>query len=184
MSEEEIIKGCIKQKEKHQRALYDRYAGKMLMVCLRYAKSHEEAEDILQEGFIAIFENIRKFRFEGSFEGWMRRIMVNTALKAYHKYRFHNEQVELPDYDTHFEDPNAVWLLSTKELLHMISQLPDGYRIVFNMYAIEGFSHKEIAQKLDITESTSRSQLLKARKMLQRQINLQELRSECLRKII
>lgn len=179
-----MIKGCMRHKSEHQRALYDQYAGKMFLVCLRYAKSHEEAEDILQEGFVAVFDNIHKFRFEGSFEGWMRRIIVNTALKTYHKQRFHNEQVELPDYDTHFEDPQAVWMLSTQELLQMIAELPDGYRVVFNMYAIEGFSHKEIAETLDISESTSRSQLLKARKMLQRRINFQEQRSEWLRKII
>jgi RNA polymerase sigma-70 factor (ECF subfamily) len=184
MTEKEIIKGCLKDKEASQRALYDRYAGKMYMICLRYAKSREEAEDILQEGFVAIFDNIKKFRSEGSFEGWMRRIMVNTALKTYHKQRFHNEQLELSDYDTHFEDPQAVAMLSTKELLELISALPDGYRLVFNLYAIEGYSHKEIADKLGISESTSRSQLLKARKMLQRRINHQEASTACLRKII
>ena len=137
------------------------------MVCRRYARHHMEAEDILQDAFVKVFRNLEKFEQRGSFEGWIRRIVVNTALKNIDKKSFANEQIG-GDLD---HDPGAIpsvySTLGAEDLLQVIAQLPEGYRIVFNLYAIEGYSHKEIADMLDIGESTSRSQLVKARKMLQ-----------------
>lgn len=129
-----------------------------------------EAEDILQEAFIKVYDNVAKFQFKGSFEGWIRRIVINTALKNYQKSSFQKERIGLEDYDDRPIEPEAISLLQEEELLDLIEQLPDGYRVVFNLYAVEGYSHKEIAEMLGIGESTSRSQLVKARKMLKDRI--------------
>ena len=143
----------------------------MLYVCRRYATDDNEAEDMVQEGFIRLFNNLDKFRNTGPFEGWVRCIFVNTAIKYYHHERQHNN-VQTMEMATAFESNDAGILnaLSTGELLGLLSELPDGYRVVFNLYAIEGYSHAEIAKVLDIQESTSRSQLVKARKMLQTKV--------------
>ncbi len=171
MSEEELINGCIQEDRASQYALYKTYAGKMLAVCHRYARTDLEAEDILQEGFIKVFDNISKFRGNGSFEGWIRRIMVNTALKMYRKSSFKNETIGIAeDYDMP-EDATVLEKISQGELMKMVQGLPEGYRIVFNLYAIEGFSHAEIAETLGVNEGTSRSQLAKARKWLQKKVN-------------
>jgi len=129
-----------------------------------------EAEDVLQDAFIKIFRNLEKFEGKGSFEGWMRRIVVNTALKNYNKSSFKKERIGLEDYQEASMDPDVISSLYKEELLKVIEELPNGYRVVFNLYVIEGFSHREIAQELKIQESTSRSQLVKARKMLQSKI--------------
>lgn len=150
-----------------QRDLYERFAGKMYAVCLRYARNREDAADILQEGFLKVFTKLDQFQFQGSFEGWVRRVMVNTALRAYQKQRFEFEQTgyeRLPEMPI---DPDAMALLSEAELLNLVRQLPDGYRAVFNLVAIEGYSHAEAATLLGIQESTSRSQLTKARRQLE-----------------
>lgn len=144
-----------------------RYSGKMLAVCLRYTRHRMEAEDILQDAFIKVFDNISKFEFKGSFEGWIRRIVINTALKNYSKKSFKQEQIGLENQPELPLEPEIYSNLQEEELLRLINQLPDGYRVVFNLYAVEGYSHKEIADLLGIQESTSRSQLVKARKMLQ-----------------
>ena len=177
MTDKELIQGCIREHKASQKALFERYAGKMMTVCLRYARHRLEAEDILQEGFIKVFDNLARFEFRGSFEGWVRRIMINTALKNYNKSSFQKERIGLQDYQHGSADP-AVWgHLSEEEIMKLVQSLPDGYRAVFNLYAIEGFSHKEIAEMLEIGESTSRSQLVKARKMLQKQLlKLQKIR--------
>ena len=154
--------------------MYDRYAGKMYAVCLRYARSSADAADILQEGFVKVFTKIDQFHFQGSFEGWVRRIMVNTALRTYQRQRFDLEQSgyeRMPDAPV---DPDAIATLSEQELLALIAKLPDGYRMVFNLVAVEGFSHAEAAEMLGIQESTSRSQLTKARRWLVEQVNAQE----------
>ena len=174
MTEEELIHGCIKEDKASQYALYKQYAGKMLAVCMRYSRSRMEAEDILQEGFVKVFDNISRFRGNGSFEGWIRRIMVNTALKLYRKNCFKNEQVGIDDGYDKPEDAMVVDRMSEKELLRMVETLPDGYKIVFNLYAIEGFSHAEIAETLHVNEGTSRSQLAKARKWLQKQVTVSQ----------
>ena len=139
----------------------------MLAVCLRYTRHRMEAEDILQDAFIKVFDNISKFEFKGSFEGWIRRIVINTALKNYSKKSFKQEQIGLENQPELPLEPEIYSNLEEEELLRLINQLPDGYRVVFNLYAVEGYSHKEIADLLGIQESTSRSQLVKARKMLQ-----------------
>ena len=170
MTERELIEGCIREDRKCQRELFTRYAGKMLTVCRRYARHQMEAEDILQDAFIKVFDNIAKFQFKGSFEGWVRRVVVNTALKNYQKSSFQKERIGLEPYDDRPLEPTAISHLQEEELLKLINNLPDGYRVVFNLYVIEGYSHKEIADTLEIGESTSRSQLVKARKMLKDQI--------------
>ncbi|MBR9922739.1 MAG: sigma-70 family RNA polymerase sigma factor [Bacteroidetes bacterium] len=170
MTERDLIKGCIREDRECQLEVFQRYSGKMLSVCLRYARHRMEAEDILQDAFIKVFDNLEKFQFKGSFEGWIRRIVVNTALKNYQKSSFQKERIGLEDYEDQPMEPVALSNMGEKELLKLIQALPDGYRQVFNLYVIEGYSHKEIADKLSIGESTSRSQLVKARKILKNQI--------------
>lgn len=172
MDYRDIIKQCLKGNRKAQKALFEQFAPKMLYLCRRYAVDEHEAQDMTQEGFIRLFGNLDKFRNTGSFEGWVRRIFVNTAIKYYHHERHHNG-VAAMDVVTAFEndEPGILNALSERELLGLLSELPDGYRVVFNLYAIEGYSHAEIAELLHIQESTSRSQLVKARKMLQIKVN-------------
>ena len=138
----------------------------MYAVCLRYARNSEDAQDILQDGFVRAFEKLGQFRGEGSFEGWIRRIMIHTALRAYQRRRFEFEKDTLEDSPDPGTAPEALSRLSEAELLELIARLPDGYRVIFNLVAIEGYSHTEVAEALDIQESTSRSQLTKARKWL------------------
>jgi len=170
LNEHELIRGCLRGSAQCQRDLYERFAGKMYAVCLRYARTREDAADILQEGFLKVFSKLGQFQFQGSFEGWVRRVMVNTALRAYQKQRFEFEQSgyeRLPDMPV---EPDAVAMLSATELLDLVRQLPDGYRAVFNLVAIEGYSHAEAANLLGIQESTSRSQLTKARRHLEEEV--------------
>lgn len=176
MTDKQLIKGCINGEKEYQKALFQKYAGKMLTVCRRYARHEMEAEDLLQDTFIKVFNNINKYNFKGSLEGWIRRIAINTALKNYKKHSVQKERIGLSEYDDRAVAPSAISKLSEEELLKLIAELPNGYKVVFNLYAIEGFSHKEIAAALDIQESTSRSQLVKARKLLQQKIiNLQKI---------
>ena len=170
MNLEEILAGCIRKERASQIELFKRFSGKLLTVCIRYTRHRMEAEDILQDAFIKIFKNLEKFEGKGSFEGWMRRIVVNTALKNYNKSSFQKERIGIEDYEGGSMEPTVISDLQEEEILKLVSQLPDGYRMVFNLYIIEGFSHREIAEQLKIQESTSRSQLVKARKMLQSQI--------------
>jgi RNA polymerase sigma-70 factor (ECF subfamily) len=170
VTEKELVKGCLKENQHCQQEVFRLYAGKMLSLCMRYARHRMEAEDILQDAFVKVFDNISKFQGKGSFEGWIRRIVINTALKNYRKKSNRNEQIGLEHHIDIPKDPTVYAQLNEEELLRLVAKLPDGYRLVFNLYAIEGFSHKEIAKMLNIQESTSRSQLVKARKMLQQQI--------------
>ncbi len=141
-----------------------------MSVCLRYAKEYSEAEDILQEGFIKVYANLKSFRHEGSFEGWVRRIMVTSALKYLRKARPTQEITAAEEYRESSDLPDAIAHLGEQEIIKLISNLPDGYRAVFNLYVIEGYKHQEIANLLSIEESTSRSQLVKARKWLQEKV--------------
>ncbi len=176
MTEYELIKGCIKQDSACQRLLFEQYAGKMMTVCLRYAHDSMEAEDMLQEGFIRVFNYIGQFKFEGSFEGWLRRVVVNTALKHLQKKRLSFTEINDNNQQAPRLESYAYSNLGEEELMKLITQLPAGYRTIFNLNIIEGYSHEEIAKMLDIQPSTSRSQLVKARKMLQNQIlNLQKI---------
>lgn len=166
MSDEELIKGCIKGKENYQYETYKRFAPKMFGVCLRYCANRDEAQDVLQDGFIKVFNKIDTFKFTGSFEGWIRKIMINTALRnKYIHFRTHElnnlEFVEHPSVDEKITSD-----LSYSYLMKLVDELPQGYKIVFNMFAIEGYSHREISEMLNIQEATSRSQYLRARKML------------------
>ncbi len=173
ISDDEIIKGCIDGDKKFQRLLYEKYASVMLGVCIRYFRDIEEAEDALQEGFIKVYTNIDKFRFEGSFEGWIRRIMINTALNYYRsnlKHYFHSDVEDREDKIDFDKDFNQDFYV--EDLLKIVRDLPPGYQMIFNLFEIEGYSHKEIAEQLNISKNTSKSQLLKARKLLQKKLAL------------
>ncbi len=167
---ESLLDGCRKGDRKAQESLYATVAPRMMAVCMRYARDSAEAEDILQMGFVKVFGKLSEFRNKGSFEGWIRRIMVNTAIEVYRRNlrSVKSEDIEeVYDYSQSTFDMNG---LEVKDLLKMIRQLPAGYRLVFNLYAIEGFSHKEIADQLNITEGTSKSQLSRARAVLKERI--------------
>ena len=170
MKEKEMIEGALRGEARCQRALFDRYAPLLMAVCQRYCRNQAEAEDVLQDSFIRIFDKLHTYGFQGSFAGWARRLCVNVALKTYQRKRFTMEQSGLDNLPEHGSDPTAFAKLGEEELLALVQNLPDGYRIVFNLYAIEGYSHKEIGQRLGIQEASSRSQLLKARKLLQQQV--------------
>ena len=172
MTEDELIKGCIRDEAACQKEVFDRYASRMLGVCHRYARSSADAEDILQDSFIKVFGKIKQFKSEGSFEGWIRKIVVNTAIKKYSLTRYNKELVgyEVNDNLQPAAEPVAYGHLTEKDLMGLINNLPDGYRLIFNLYVIEGYQHDEIAEVLGIQPGTSRSQLVKARTMLQKQI--------------
>jgi RNA polymerase sigma factor (sigma-70 family) len=167
-----IIKGCLAGDRRDQELLYRRHSSKLYAVCLQYSGNDEEARDILQEGFIKIFENLKNYKHEGSFEGWMRRIVVNTALE---KFRSRHNLFRVDDIDNISEpeaepDTEDYSGLEAVDLLYIIRELPPKYRMVFNLYAIEGYSHKEIGGMLNISEGTSKSNLSRARIILQRKV--------------
>ncbi len=168
--EYELIRGCINQDARCQRMLFDKYAGRMMSVCLRYANDTMEAEDMIQDAFIKVFQYIGQFKFEGAFEGWIRRIVVNTAIRHLEKKKLHFKDIDDNSQNTPKIEAQAYNHLGEEDLLKLINQLPDGYRLVFNLNVVEGYSHEEIAEMLNIQAGTSRSQLVKARKMLQHQI--------------
>jgi len=173
MLEENIVNKCIQGDRVAQERLYAFYASRTYGICLRYTNSTFEAEDILQDAFIKIFSRLGSFNMEGSFDGWIKRIVVNTAIDHYNANNKKNNHLHLEileDYDIEFVPGSTD--LHEEDLLIMLSKLPQGYKIVFNLYAIEGFSHKEIAQMLNISEGTSKSQLSKARKHLQSLLHL------------
>jgi RNA polymerase sigma factor (sigma-70 family) len=166
--EDELIKGCLRRDSNAQRQLYDTFSSKMYSICYRYVKDSMEAEDILVTAFMKVFDKIGQFKSEGSFEGWIRRIVVNEALTYLRRHRSMYLETELEQAD---REPDYSMLsdhLEAEDLLNMIKELPTGYRIVFNMYAIDGYSHKEIADHLGISENTSKSQLSRARTYLQK----------------
>jgi len=170
-NEQLLLKECLNNNPKACKVFYEKYASKMLGVLIRYAKNTMEAEDMLQEGFIRVFQNLEKFRYEGSLEGWVRRIMINTAINFYKSNLKHNQHIDIDNVShTGSLSVNAVDSLSLKQLLQIVQSLPEGYKMVFNLYIIEGYSHKEIAGLMGISESTSKSQLSRARKVLQRKI--------------
>jgi len=172
LTESELIKGCIREDAACQKELFNRYASRMLGVCHRYARNNADAEDILQDAFIKVFNKLGQFKSEGSFEGWIRRIVVNTALKKYTLTRYSKEITgyEITESSSSQAEPPAYGHLTEKDLLVLINNLPDGYRIIFNLHVIEGYQHDEIAEMLGIQAGTSRSQLVKARNLLQKQL--------------
>ncbi len=181
LTEEELLEGCRRGKSSAQRGLYDRLAPKMLGVCLRYIKDREEAEHVMIGGIVKVFEKLEQFKSEGSFEGWVRRIIVNDCLMYLRKNR--NMSLET-DIDSASDTLNLSIMedtLDQADLLKLIGELPVGYRTVFNLYAIEGYNHAEIAKQLEISENTSKSQLSRARKWLQ--TKLAEIENEIENKI-
>lgn len=171
MEQEELIEKCLKKNRKAQNLLYNRYVQKMYGVCLRFAKDKMEADDICQDGFIKVFNNLKTFRHEGSLEGWIRRTMINTAINYYKKsskYAYDQDIADLEISGANAESP--IDRISAMELAELIQQLPDGYRMVFNLSIIEGYTHKEIGDMLNISENTSKSQLSRARVALQKLI--------------
>ncbi len=164
----ELVQLCLKENAPAQKRLYELFASKMNGVCYRYARNGEDARDILQEGFIKVFTRLKSFKGDGPLEAWIRRIMVNTALdfiKARSKNLFDDE--EKIDVKNHATNPEVMNKLQSEDLVNCISKLPEGFKAVFNLYAIEGFSHKEVGELLGITESTSRSQYTRARTKLE-----------------
>ncbi|MCX7863077.1 MAG: RNA polymerase sigma factor [Bacteroidales bacterium] len=152
--------------------LYNQYSRKMYGVCLRYARNADDAKDILHDGFLKVFKCLHEYKGTGSFEGWIRRIMVHTAINT---YRLYNSRWFFIEDNTEIDTPDEITIednISYEELIKHINALPDGYRIVFNMYVIEGYKHQEIAQMLGISESTSKTQLLKARKLLTKRLGV------------
>lgn len=171
VQEEKIIEGCKKGDRRSQKEFYDRFAPKMMAICLRYMGDKETAVDVLQEGFLTVFSKLDTYSGEGSLEGWVRKIFVNTALMSLRKNDVLKESEDIESaWSLTSDDISAVQNLSYKELIRIISGLPAGFRTVFNMYVIEGYSHKEIAEELGISETTSRSQLQRARTLLQSKI--------------
>jgi len=172
MEEIQLIKKCKKNNRNAQKYLYDTYSPVLFGICIRYSDNINDAEDILQEGFIKIFSYINNFEGKGSFEGWLKRIMVNTAITFYHKnlkHRYHADIGEVQEVDfkySNFSESD----FTQEELLNVIKKIPQGYKTVFNMYAIEGYKHKEIAEILGIDVNTSKSQYHRAKKAIQERL--------------
>ena len=169
MSLEKLIKDCAKQDVKAQEQIYRLYAGKLFGLCLKYSRNKQEAEDNLQDAFITIFEKIHQYKHKGSFEGWMKRIVINTALQKYRdKKILHivHDQIEDEAVTVDIDDSK----FSLDELLNLIQELPNQYRLVFNLYVMDGYSHKEIAEELLISEGTSKSNLSRARAILREKL--------------
>ena len=168
MSEEEILQGCLKNQPAAQQELYSKYSPKMLSVCYRFARNREDAEDMLQEGFIRVFTQIHQFQSKGSFEGWIRRIIVHTCINHLKKHKKFNDSVDIAQAHTlHVREDSVPSIIQAKQVVECIRMLPIGYRTVLNLFAIDGYTHREIAGMLDIEESTSRSQYTRAKAMLE-----------------
>ena len=171
ISEAELIKGCLAGTWAFQQMLYKRYAAKMLSVCMRYTGNREEAEDILQEGFVLVFEKLPQFRMQGSFEGWIRRIMVHKAIEHYRKVAHIYPVMNIEDNESiMISGDDVASNLDSKELLNMVQDLPPMYKMVFNLFVFEDMTHKEIAEKLGVSEGTSKSNLSDARAVLKKKI--------------
>ena len=165
-----IISDCIAGSQKAQAKLYHHFAPKMFGVCLRYAKDATEAEDNLQDGFIKVFANLNSFRQEGSFEGWIRRIMINVSLEKLRKQHVMYPVEDVTIYDSVNFSDDVIAKISADELVKLIQELPPRYRMVFNLYVIEGMSHQEIAQEMSITQGTSKSNLARAREIMKKKV--------------
>ncbi len=170
-TEQLLIEGCRKKHPKAQRELYEKFSGKLFATCLRYIKDETEAEDVLVRGFMKIFEKIDQFHGEGSFEGWIRKIMVNESLQYIRKNKNIYMQVDIENaqYEVNIEAIESQ--LAADDLLNLICKLPVGYRTIFNLYAIEGYTHQEIADMLQISVNTSKSQLSRARIVIQKELS-------------
>jgi RNA polymerase sigma-70 factor (ECF subfamily) len=173
-SEELLAKACSKGDRAAQRALYDRYCKKMMVICMRYGRSIQEAEDILQESFIKVFGKIKGFRFESKLETWITRIVINTALNHQRQKLYLLPMVDVENITMVQDEEINLSEFHLSELVKMIQSLPDGCRVVFNLFAIEGYSHKEISEELGISIGTSKSQYNRARGLLQSKLKKQE----------
>ncbi|GDX52010.1 DNA-directed RNA polymerase sigma-70 factor [Bacteroidota bacterium] len=169
-SDEELITGCLRGERRFQEGLYNQHGSTMFSICLRYASDYYQAEDMLQEGFIKVFNHLKNFRNEGSFEGWMKRIFVNTAIEWLRKNKVMNEMQEIENVPLHIVQEDCFSQLAADDLMKLIQSLSPGYRTVFNLYSIEGYSHKEIGEMMNINEGTSKSQLARARYILQKMV--------------
>ncbi|HCW08511.1 MAG TPA: RNA polymerase subunit sigma-24 [Cytophagales bacterium] len=165
-SESELVSRCAKGERAAQQALYDRYCRKLMAMCLRYAKNVPEAEDILQEGFLKIFNNIKSFRFESSLSTWMSRIMINTALNHLRQKLYMLPMVDVENAGLQEDEKISLADFHLNELIKLVQSLPDGCRVVFNLFAIEGYGHKEIGEMLGVSEGTSKSQYNRAKSLL------------------
>ena len=177
-TETQLIGGLKRGESRAQKVVYERFAGKMMAVCHRYCPNRDDAGEVLIDGFMKVYEKIGQFREDGSFEGWIRRIMVTESLMFLRRNKAWRQEIPL---DEAVAEPDYVWAdasLNETELLKLINRLPDGYRTVFNLYAIEGYSHAEIAQTLGISEGTSKSQLSRARMLLQSSLKKLELNQD------
>ena len=170
MRYEALIKSCIDRQANAQRELYERFSPQMLGVCYRYARDMSEAEDILQEGFIKVFQKIEAYHFKGTLEGWIRKIMVHTAIDFLRKRKQQMKETEIQEAMGEEVSDEIIDRLELEYLYGVIQSLPTGYRLVFNLYAIEGYSHQEIGTQLGISASTSRSQYTRARTLLKKRI--------------
>jgi len=172
IDEQQIIDGCVRGEPWAQKKIYELYSSVMLGVCVRYVSDKETARDLLQDGFIKLFTKVDTFAGTGSFIGWMRRIFATTALEYLRRNDALKQSVSIDEYDYFIEDVDVSILskISADDLMTCVTELPNGYRTVFNLYAIEGYSHFEIANMLNISENTSRSQFMRARKILQKSV--------------
>lgn len=169
MNDDKLVDKCVAGDPKGQQLLFDRFSPLMMGVVLRYVNDREKANDVLQDAFIKVFKNIKRYKKEGSLEGWIRRIVVNTALDQIRKNKKYQKHIEVDDISINLSKPSeAEEQLEAESLMYIIKQLPEGFKLVFNMYAIEGYSHKEIADKLGISESTSKSQYSRAKSTLRK----------------
>ena len=173
-TQQEIIQGCRKQDHRFQKALVVQHSGLLMAIACRYCRDRESAKDVLQEGFIKIFKALPDYQEQGSFEAWMKRIVINTALKAIDKSSFKNELYTIDDIPESAINPSVYSNMAANELIQIINQLPEAYKTIFNLHAIEGFSHREISELVGIEESTSRSQLTRARMMLKKYLSKHE----------
>ena len=172
MGLDELIKQCANNDHKAQKEIYQLFAGKLFSICLKYSKNKQEAQDNFQDGFIVIFDKIGQFNFKGSFEGWLKRVMINTVLLKYRKKNVLNIVTEdIPDEVIVEVDDDEI---SLDFLLNLINELPDRYRLVFNLYALDGYAHKEISEMLQIAEGTSKSNLARARAILKQKIEIHQ----------
>ena len=169
ISEASLIEECLRKNEHAEKELYNKYAGKMYAICHRYSTNYQSAEDMLQNSFIRIFDNLKTFKGNGSFEGWMKRIVINTALESFRKKKIETVSLDNDEYDFDLpSEENQLSAFSVKEIIAMIKMVPAGYREVLNLFAIDGYSHKEIAEMMHITETNSRLRLNRARTMIKK----------------
>ncbi|MBT3301816.1 MAG: RNA polymerase sigma factor [Bacteroidetes bacterium] len=169
--DKKLIEACLKGDSLAQKRLFKKYYNLMFAICLRYTNDQDNAKEILQEGYIKVFNNIAKFKFEGNLSSWIKRIMINTAIDRYRKTVSEPDKIDLENNENISTKADVYASLEKEDLLKCVQKLPNGYRTIFNMYVIEGYSHKDIARELGINEGTSKSQLFKAKQMLQGMVN-------------